>query len=318
MAQVDSNAVSSPVRSDLPRNRWVLIVVSILVGAALASIWSYHFVDSVIGDNVANTLLGYDAKEVPLAGLVSGTVFAFVSGLAGTFTACNIAAFGAIAPMSGSSGGASEEAGRSTVRISQTLRAVGWLALGMGIVSASYGAIGVMIGDGLPQLAESSGEGISPRLMQASVVFGIVGLAFTYLGLAALRVVPDPFTRLSVRFPNARLVAIGALIGGFLIGRPFPLFRVMFSYAVEVGNPLYGAGVFLLQSLGNITVVTLLFLLLVHGTRGRFVGWLTAKPSRITVITAVAFLVVGSFTFLYWDVRLPALHGYGWYPVVDW
>ncbi|WP_051865370.1 hypothetical protein [Streptosporangium roseum] len=109
----------------------------------------------------------------------------------------------------------------------------------------------------------------------------MIGLAFVYLGLAALRVVPDPFVRLSSRFPNARLVVIGALIGGFLIGRPFPLFHKLFEYAAETRNPLYGAAVFILQSLGNITLMAVLFVVLVHATRGRFTRWMTAGPSRV-------------------------------------
>lgn len=298
------------VSAQLPRRRWLIITLSVLAGALLASLWSFHFVDSVIGDNVANTLLGHDAREEPITGLVAGTAFAFVTGLAGTFTACNIAAFGAIAPMADSASG---------VRLMRMLRPVGWLTVGMVAVSAVYGAGGVLVGDALPQLSEAvHSSGIPYRLIQASIVFGIVGAAFLYLGLAALRVVPDPLERASARFPNIRLVVLGALIGGFLIGRPFPLFRELFAYSVATGNPFYGAAVFVLQSLGNITLVIALFALLVYGTRGRFVRWLAAKPARVTTLTAVAFIVVGAFTVLYWDVRLPAQFGFGWYPVVDW
>ncbi|HLU97845.1 MAG TPA: hypothetical protein VKZ89_13480 [Thermobifida alba] len=179
--------------------------------------------------------------------------------------------------------------------------------------------VGVLVGDRLPQLSEATlASGVPVRLLQASIVFGVIGLAFSYLGLAALRLVPGPLRALPARFPNARSVVIGALIGGFLIGRPFPLFRAMFEYAVETANPLYGAGVFVLQSLGNITVVAVLFPVLVHGSRGRFVNWLTAKPARLATVTAVAFITVGVFTVLYWDLRVPSRYGFGWYPAVDW
>ncbi|MER5325806.1 hypothetical protein [Streptosporangium roseum] len=307
--------------ADLPRRRGLIIFLSVLAGALIASLWSFRLVDSVIGDNVANTLLGYDAKHTEIGGLIAGTVFAFVSGLAGTFTACNIAAFGAIAPMANAGSthpaGASDTSGR--LRIGATLRPIGWLALGMIVVSGLYGAVGAALGERLPQLSTATaGSGLPPRLLQASIVFGVIGLAFAYLGLAALRVVPDPFARLSLRFPNARLVVIGALIGGFLIGRPFPLFHKLFEYAAETHNPLYGAAVFILQSLGNITLMAVLFVLLVHTTGGRFTRWMTARPSRVATITAVAFIVVGAFTFLYWDLRLPARFGYGWFPVAPW
>ncbi|WP_370024726.1 hypothetical protein [Planotetraspora sp. GP83] len=291
-----------------------------LAGALIAALWSFRLVDSVIGDNVANTLLGYDAKQTSIGGLIAGTVFAFVSGLAGTFTACNIAVFGAIAPMANARDGRASATDADAARpIRSVLGPIGWLALGMIVISGVYGAIGAMLGERLPQLSTApAGSGLPPRLVQASIVFGVIGVAFVYLGLAALRVVPDPLARLSRRFPQARLVVIGALIGGFLVGRPFPLFHKLFEYAARTHNPFYGAAVFVLQSLGNITVMALLYVILVYATRGRFTRWLTAKPARVATITAVAFIVVGAFTFLYWDLRLPARFGYGWFPTAPW
>ncbi|KUP97762.1 hypothetical protein [Thermobifida cellulosilytica] len=321
MTQTGSETTPVPAAAPgLPRRRWLIAALSALAGALLTSLWSFEFVDSVIGDNVANTLLGYDAKETPISGLLAGTAFAFVTGLAGTFTACNIAVFGAIAPMAHTAGLA-DGRGHLAPRpgVAASLRPVGWLALGTVAVSAVYGVIGVLLGDRLPQLSEATlASGVPVRLVQASITFGLIGLAFSYLGLAALRLVPDPFHALAPRFPNARLVAIGALVGGFLVGRPFPLFRAMFEYAVETGNPLYGAGVFVLQSLGNITVVVVLFLALVYGTRGRFVAWLTAQPERVATLTAVSFITVGAFTVLYWTLRVPSMFGFGWYPIVHW
>jgi len=55
---------------------------------------------------------------------------------------------------------------------------------------------------------------------------------------------------------------MGALIGGFLIGRPYPLFHKMFEYAASTHNPFYGALSFILVALGNIVVMALLFLAL--------------------------------------------------------
>lgn len=45
-----------------------------------------------------------------------------------------------------------------------------------------------------------------------------------WLGLAALGVIRDPFAQR----PAARVVTLGALVGGFLIGRPYPLFNKLF------------------------------------------------------------------------------------------
>lgn len=69
------------------------------VGVLVAVLWSFELVDETIGQNVANAVLGYDASGSPIAGSAAGAIFAFVTGLAGTFTACNIAAFSAVAPI---------------------------------------------------------------------------------------------------------------------------------------------------------------------------------------------------------------------------
>jgi hypothetical protein len=302
------------VNGAFPRRRGWIILLSVLGGFALTVIWSAEFVDQTIGDNVANTMLGHDAKETAISSVAAGVLFAFVSGVAGTFTACNIAAFGAMAPLMGSTGG-------RLARLLQVLRPLGWMSVGMIAVSATYGAIVGLVGTSMPQFSTTSNSpgSLSPRSIQSMVVFGLIGLVMVYMGLAALGVVRDPFARISKRFPNAPMIFMGALIGGFLIGRPFALFRQMFRDAAESGNPLYGAAAFSLQSIGNIVIMGLLFLALAYGTRGRPQRWLSAKPARVAVITAVALIVAGAFTFLYWDVRLLARREIiPWYPMAPW
>lgn len=119
------------------------------------------------------------------------------------------------------------------------------------------------------------------RLLQSSVIFGLIGLALTLLGLAALGILRDPFASR----PRLRIVVLAALVGGFLVGRPFPLFERLFHWAVGEGNPLAGAAVFTLQSLGNITFVALLYVMVVLATRGGILRWLVAKPSRLAAIS---------------------------------
>lgn len=314
VAQARPIAMSAFVNGHFPRRRGLIILLSVLAGFGLTVVWSAHFVDSTIGDNVANTLLGHNAKTEPITGLVGGTVFAFVTGLAGTFTACNIAAFGAVAPMLGDSSSRAE-------RIRGALKPLLWLAVGMLAVSAVYGAIVGLVGTSMPQFstAQNAAGTLSGRSVQSMVVFGVIGLAMTYLGLAALGVVRDPFARIAGRHPNAPMVFMGVLIGGFLIGRPFGLFRQLFRDAAESGNPLYGAAAFCLQSLGNIAVLALVLVATAALLGDRLRRWLTAKPSRLAVITGVALITMGVFTFLYWDVRLLARRELiPWYPTAPW
>lgn len=295
--------------ADPPRavRRGRLVGLSTLVGVLLAVFWSFELVDGVIGQNVADTLLGHDAEADAIVGPVGGMVFAFVSGLAGTVTACNVAMLASVGPMS-------DAAERRATGVGALLRPIGLLALGMVVVSAAYGVIGVLLGDALPQLSTDTIGTMPVRLVQASVVFGVIGLAFVYLGLAVLGVVPDPFAAR----PAARVVALGALVGGFLIGRPYPLFNKLFHWAVDSGNPLYGAGAFVLQSLGNIAVVSVLFAVIVLVTRGGFVRWLSGNPVRALAVSGSLLLALGVFTVVYWVVRIPARFGFGWFPAVPY
>ncbi|MFC0004479.1 hypothetical protein [Micromonospora siamensis] len=295
----EAHRLRAPTRHRHGRPRVALI--SAAAGVLLAVVWSFELVDSVIGDNVANTVLGHDAKATAITGTAAGLLFAFVSGFAGTFTACNIAMAASVGPMSQVSG--------SGAALRSLLRPVGWLALGMLTVSAGYGALGVLLGDRLPQLSTDVVGGVPVRLIQSFVVFGVIGLALTYLGLAALGLLPDVFARR----PVARVVTMGALVGGFLIGRPYPLFNKLFHWAADTGNPLYGALAFTLQSLGNILLVTLLFAVLVVVTRGRFLRWM-GDPRRAAVVTGALLVALGVFTVVYWDLRVPANFGIGWFP----
>ncbi|MGW5555893.1 hypothetical protein ACWER9_01530 [Micromonospora sp. NPDC003944] len=288
-----------------------IIAGSVAGGFLLALLWSYEFVDSVIGDTVANGLLGHDAKQDALVGTAAGLVFAFVSGLAGTFTACNIAMAAAVGPMSqlGTSG-----VGRTGRALRELLRPVALLTAGMVAVSAVYGFVGVLLGDRLPQLSTATVGQVPVRLVQASVVFGLIGLALVYLGLAAIGVLPDVFRDR----PAARVVTLGALVGGFLIGRPFPLFNKLFHWAVETGNPLYGAMSFVLQSLGNVAIMVALFVLVVVVTRGALLRWLAASPRRAAIVSGALLLGLGAFTVIYWDIRVPAMFGVGWFPTMPY
>ncbi|MFC6083861.1 hypothetical protein [Sphaerisporangium aureirubrum] len=313
MVRIASTPRSTPESSPYPTRRGLVVALSVLAGFLLTVVWSATFVDSTIGDNIANTVLGHDAKEVPIAGILAGLAFAFATGLAGSFTACNIAVFGAVAPLMG-------QQGTLGTRLKAVLLPLRWLVVGMVAVSAVYGAIVGIVGTSMPQFDTApTTAGLSPRSIQSMVVFGVIGLVFIWLGLAALGLVKDPLERVSQRFPGARMLVMGILIGGFLIGRPFGLFRQLFRDAAESGNPLYGAGAFVLQSIGNILIMAVLAVVIALIAGGRIGRWIAAKPSRAAVIVAVSFIVVGVFTFLYWDIRLLARREIiPWYPVAPW
>lgn len=298
-----------------PEHPWRIAAYSASVGIVLSVVWSFHFVDSVIGDNIASALMGEDAKGLTISSAGAGAVFAFVSGLGGTFTACNAAAASAIAPMSeaGKGGRGRPAGGREMLQV--VWRPVAWLTLGMTVVSGVYGFLGVVFSDYLPQLStEILSSGMPVRLLQASIVFGIIGIAFTWLGLASLGIVPDMFADR----PVARVAVIGGLIGGFLVGRPFPLFNKLFLWTAEQGSPLLGAAVFILQSLGNVVIMVALYAVMAFAARGVALRWLTSSASKSRAVSGALLVALGVFTVVYWDIRLPASFGYGWFPVLPY
>jgi hypothetical protein len=293
--------------------RWWLILLSALGGLILAVVWSPRLVDSVIGGAVADPVVGGDARTVTITGTAMALLFAFITGVAGSFTACNIAVFGALAPMSAQS----QSLG---TRLSLLLRPIGWLALGAVAVAGLYGAIGVYIGESIPQLSNATiGESqLRVRSIQSGVVFTLIGAIMVWHGLAALKLVRSPLSRLFERRPAAELMFMGGLVGAFLVGRPFGMFRHLYEYAAGTDNPLLGFATFALQAIGNIVVVSLLFLAIALGTRGRFQRWLTAKPGRLARFTAASFVVAGTFFIAYWGVKLGYRADLWWWPTMPY
>jgi hypothetical protein len=282
-----------------------LVLFSAAAGVLLAVLWSFELVDAVIGETVADSILGQPAKETALSGTTAALIFALVSGLAGTFTACNIAMAASLGPL-GQAGGTARGA---TPTVRSLLRPLALLGAGMIAVSATYGFAGVLLGDRLPQLSTATAGGVPVRIIQSSVVFGVIGLVLIWLGLAAAGLVRDPFAHR----PAGRVLLIGALVGGFLIGRPYPLFNKLFHWAADKGDPWIGAAAFVLQSIGNVLLVGVLFAIVGTVSRGRALRW-TADPVRAARVSAALLIALGVFTVVYWDLRVPSIFGFGWFP----
>jgi len=174
--------------------RGIFVAISLLVGLAIAILWSARLVDDGIGVNTANGILGHDSLTTSVAGSVAGILFAFAAGLAATFTACNVTVFSAVAPLM-------EDAPTTATRMRRALRQVGWLTVGLVVGAGVYGAIGAAFGNSIPQLSNALVGKMPERIVQSMVVFTIIGLIFIYLGLAAAAIVPDPPRRLTAAFP---------------------------------------------------------------------------------------------------------------------
>jgi hypothetical protein len=290
---------------------WPLVFYSAAAGIILSIVWSPTLVDRVIAQHIANPVVGGDATKVAITGSVTAAIFAFITGVGGMFTACNIAVFGALAPMSARTGSV-----RAT--ISSILRPIGWLAAGAVVVAGLYGAIGVFVGKSSPQLSNAVVGDVRVLLIQSGIVFTLIGVIMVWYALANLGLVRNPLAGTFQRHPWAEMAFLGALVGGFLIGRPFGMFRHMYDYAASTHNPFIGFMTFALQSLGNIVGVTVLLILVTLLSRGRFQRWLAAKPGRAARFTATAFIVFGFFFIFYWGVKLGSRAGWYWFPAMPY
>ncbi len=286
---------------------WVIILAAIAVGLLLAILWSPAVADDAIGETIANTILGSTAKTVPLDNALFGIAFAIAAGLGTTFTACNCAVFSCIAPLTREKGQANMGVGRLLL----------WMCIGVIAVTAAYGIIGAIPGSRVPSLSQAVvhlSHNYPVRLLQSTMVFVSLGILLLFWGLVALQIASNPLKRLVQQHPWLVPLFLGAIVGGFTIGRPFPLFHKLFQYSAGTGDPALSALLIALQGLGNIAVMALLFVLLTRGTKGRFERWLRGNPLRARTITAISMIGGGTFLIAYWGLRVPAAFGIGWFP----
>lgn len=298
-------ALQAPVSSRLAA--WIVLLAGIVTGLIVAIAWLPAIADDAIGMNLANTILGTNAAAVTLTGGWFTFAFAIAAGLGNTFTACNCVVFSCIAPLSRQKG----ETGTGILRLLM------WMVAGVVAITALYGIVGALLGAQLPGLSRALlplGHGIPVRLVQSSVVFVILGALLLYWGLVTLRFAKNPLRGTVAKHPWLIPLALGAIVGGFSVGRPYPLFHTLFIYAASSGNIFLSAALLALQGICNIAIMALIFVLLILGTGGRFENWMRSHAFGIQALTAFSVIGGGVFFLAYWGLRLPANFGLGWFP----
>jgi hypothetical protein len=283
------------------RTRLLLLLAAIAVGTLIAGFWNFKLVDG-FGRNVvaANTVGNPDGLSGAFAekGFGFGFIFAAIAGLAATFTACNCVAFTMIPGLACSTDGA------STRR--RALAALGALVSGIVLVGAIYGAfIGLLGPDGIKAF---NSRAVS--LAQAQTVFTAIGIVMILWAALALGFLDglvsrlSPATRAFFAQATVRSLAMGVLIGLFAVGRPFPVFRDLLVYAATAKSPLYGAGVMMIQGLGQVAVMVALFLAVVLGFGGRLTRWGQRRPYQPALVSALALAAGGMYFIFYWGIAL--------------
>jgi hypothetical protein len=274
------------------------LVIASLIGISAAGFWNASVADGFGRDVVAGHVIGGaagKAAQFSTLGAGFGFLFAIVAGLAATFTACNCVAFAMIPGLV-----CARDAG--SVR-RQALRSLAVMLLFVVIVDAAYGAFVGWLGP----VGAAAFNTREIRGAQASVVFTVLGTLMLLWGGIELGLLKafvkrcTPVTRAFFAQPTTKAGVMGAMVGAFAIGRPFPVFREFLLYTAQSQNPVYGAAVMALQGVGQVLVMAALFLLIVWLFGGPLARWL-AEPMRAATVSAFALIAGGAYFVTYWGV----------------
>lgn len=299
-----------------PLSRRLLYVLGMVIVAILiAGFWHRGLVDGFGRDVVAGSTIGNTgelAGQYESHGGGFGLVFAAIAGLAATFTACNCVIF---AMLPGLACSTEQNAGHRSA-----WQALAMFTLPVLLIAAVYGLyVGFLGPVGIEYINQ-----IEVRHAQSFAVFTALGfamLAWGCLELGFLDSVKNRVSQLTRDFfsqVTVKAVLLGTMVGMFTVGRPYPLFRDFLVYAATTKNPAYGALVMMIQGLGQIAIMVLLFVLLVK-TAGRKLGAIAInKPYKFQLISGMALTAGGIYFLYYWGLgRLFDLGrwGYklGWY-----
>jgi sulfite exporter TauE/SafE len=275
------------------------LLVAALAGVVVAGFWNFRVVDGFGADIVAaNTIGDYRGKagEFAVLGAAFGFLFAFVAGLAATFTACNCVAF---AMIPGLVCAPDARAGRATALASLRL-----LLFSVVVVSAIYGAFVGWLGP----VGVAAINAREVRFAQAGIVFSVLGIAMLIWSAIELGLLDrvtrrcTPATREFFAQPTTKAAIMGLMIGAFAIGRPYPVFREFLLYAAQAQSPVYGAAVMALQGIGQTVVMVIAFLLLIAIVGARLRTWVTSRPNQPALVSAVALAAGGAYFVFYWGI----------------
>lgn len=272
---------------------------AIATAVIIAGFWNYHLVDGFGKEIVAGNTIGNTSQlagDFNSRGSGFGFIFAAIAGLAATFTACNCVVFAMIPGLTCSIESKSGE--------NRPWRAFRSFVFGVLVVTGCYGFfIGFLGPDGIQALNE---RGV--RLAQAQAIFTLLGVVMLIWGLFEmgfldrLKTCFSDTTRAFFNQVTTKALLLGLLVGSFAVGRPFPVFRQFLSYAASAESPLYGAAVMMIQGLGQIAVMALLFWLIIWIAGSKIGAAAQERPYKFQLISSIALITGGSYFIYYWGL----------------
>ncbi|HEY5667138.1 MAG TPA: hypothetical protein VIV64_10480 [Gammaproteobacteria bacterium] len=283
------------------KRRTLYAVLAIVLAVLIAGFWNFRLVDEFGAEFVAGNTIGDTAAladEYATRGSAFGLVFAAIAGLAATFTACNCVVFAMLPGL--------------TCPIDRSARkpsALGTFTVFVAGVLVVSGVYGLVIGFLGPEVVESLNQ-TGARFAQAHVVFTAIGSFMLIWGLLEMgfadnlvRAIPES-VRNTLGSTTTKGAILGVLVGLFAVGRPFPVFREFLAYAASANNPLYGAITMMIQGIGQIAVMALLFFIVIYFGKNRIMAVANRTPYKFRMLSALALLAGGSYFLYYWGLSL--------------
>jgi hypothetical protein len=272
-------------------------ILTIIIAVLIAGFWNRGLSDGfgrelVAAGTIGNTteLAGqYDAR-----GGGFGFIFAAIAGLAATFTACNCVIFAMMPGMACSTG-----SGQTSI-----WKALAAFTAPVMFITAIYGLYVGFLG---PVGIEFVNQ-VEVRHAQSFAVFTALGLLMFFWGMLEmgfLDSVKSSVTQTTRDFFSSitvKATILGSMVGMFTVGRPYPLFRDFMVYAASAKNPAYGAGVMMIQGLGQIAIMVFLLLLVVWLAGHRISLIAMNKPYKFQMISGLALIAGGTYFLFYWGL----------------
>ena len=271
--------------------------VAIIAAIIIAGFWNYHLVDGFGKNFVAGNTIGNTsalANDYTAKGSGFGFLFAAIAGLAATFTACNCVVFAMIPGLACSV--------NQKNKSNNAWKALGFFITAVLLITGMYGIfVGFLGSEGIKAINQRA-----VRLAQAKAIFTLLGILMLVWGLFEMEFlgsVKRKLTKTTRSFlgqPTTKASLLGLLVGFFAVGRPFPVFREFLEYAATANSPLYGAGVMMVQGIGQIAVMALLFVVTLWLAGDQIRRASESKPHKFQMISSVALITGGMYFIYYW------------------
>jgi hypothetical protein len=272
-------------------------IVTILIAILIAGFWNRGIADGFGRDIIAGGTIGSTgdlADQYDTRGGGFGIIFAAIAGLAATFTACNCVIFAMMPGMACSTG-----SGPTSI-----WKTLGAFTAPVVLITGIYGLyIGFLGPVGIEHV-----NAVEVRYAQSFAVFTALGFAMLFWGILEMGFLDrikngvSQTTRDFFNMINVKAVLLGAMVGMFTVGRPYPLFRDFLVYAASAKNPLYGSGVMMIQGLGQIAIMVLLLLMVVWLAGHRISALAASKPYKFQMISGLALIAGGTYFLFYWGL----------------